>query len=236
MKTDLTEKRLMFLLGVPRSGTTIVASLFNSLEDGFCLGEPHWYLKTGHEDTGAYGKVKEHCRPVEDPKLIIETNIIPILQDTDYMLGSFKETWHRHHRADLRALLARNMSVIDHLIILFRDPILTLSSLRAHDWGELRPHHIVKDYYELDKLASHPKGIGLVFEDFCEGPLEYLNSRLPFQIEGPLDIKPTGHKYGDPRANRSDGIEVHERVINVPDHWIPQLDPAVSIWGKWGLE
>ena len=235
MKTNLPDdaKLLFFILGVPRSGTTIVASLFNSLEDGFCLGEPHWYLQTGHEDAGAYGKVGEHHRPVTDPMLIMNTNIIPILESTDYKLAGYKETWHRHHREQLRRLVKQHIPLVDFFIIVFRDPVVTLSSLRTHAWGDLKPHHIVKDYVELDRLARHPKGVGLAFEGFCDGLLGYLNKRLPFDIEGRLVLDPTGHKYGDQRANRSEGVEVHDRAVDIPEDWVGRLGPAIEIWKEW---
>lgn len=237
MKTSLTdEKLLFFVLGIPRSGTTIVGMFFNSLTDGFCLGEPHWYLHSGHTDDGAYGKVKEYYREVTDPKLIMQTNIIPILQKGPFCVGGYKATWHRGNREEMTEIIESHLSLVDFFIVVFRNPVLTLSSLRATDGWEYRePGPINKDYDYLDKLAQHPKGNAVVFEDFCNQPLAYMKSRIPFEVQGSFNLSPTGHAFGDERANRSTGIEVHARHINIGPVWIDQLAPARRIWERWKM-
>ena len=44
MNTSLTSKKTFFIYSLPRSGSTIVAKFFHSLDDGYCWSEaPKWF-------------------------------------------------------------------------------------------------------------------------------------------------------------------------------------------------
>lgn len=239
MRTNLPDgdKRLFFVIGPPRSGTTIVASVFNSLTDGFCLGEPHWLHESleGEDDVAAYGKVAEFYRPVDDHMLIMHTNIIPILQRDEFHVGGYKSTfqWFRH---TCEPLLEAHIPLVDFFVVVLRDPAKTLSSQRALGWKHLRPRSVNKDYRRMGDLAQHPKAVTVVLEDFVGDPLGYLNARLPFQIEGPLVLDPTGHRYGDPKANEAAAMDLGapwRRVSELNEKWVRALAPAIGVWEKW---
>ncbi len=238
MKTNLDHgKRLFFIIGPPRSGTTIVASVFNSLTDGFCLGEPHWL----HEAVGpdavveACGKMAEHWRLVADYKLIMSANVMPMLAREGFRVGGYKETY-QHFRHTCEPLLAAHVPLVDFFVVVLRDPRLVLSSLRAHGWDNMRVRDVNGDYGRMDELASDPNAVVVVLEDFVVDPLGYLNGRLPFRIEGPLELVPTGHRFGDPAANRSDVVDPDapaRRVMDLNEKWVRGLAPAMGVWEKW---
>jgi len=238
MKTNLDHgKRLFFIIGPPRSGTTIVASVFNSLEDGFCLGEPHWL----HEAVGpeavmeACGKVADHWRPVTDYMLIMNANVLPMLAREGVCVGGYKETY-QHFRHTCEPLLEAHLPLVDFFVVVLRDPRLVLSSLRAHGWDNVRVRDINRDYERMGELASDRRAVAIVLEDFVKDPLKYLNGRLPFRIEGPLALQPTGHRFGDPAANEAEAVDPEapaRRVMDLNEKWVRALAPAMGVWRKW---
>ena len=238
MRTNLDYgKWLFFIIGPPRSGTTIVASVFNSLEDGFCLGEPHWLheAEKGQDDIMAYGKVAQWLRPVADYKLIMHANVMPILHRDGFRVGGYKETF-QHFRHTCEPLLEAHLPLVDFFVVVLRDPRLALSSQRVLGWEHLRPKDTNRDYLRMGELAQHRKAIVVVLEDFVGDPLGYLNGRLPFRIEGPLELQPTGHRFGDPVANESDAVDPDapgRRAMDLNEKWVRALAPAMGVWEKW---
>jgi hypothetical protein len=238
MKTNLDHgKWLFFVVGPPRSGTTIVASLFNSLEDGFCLGEPHWLHEAEGPDAveEACGKMAEHWRPVGEYKLIVHANVLPMLALPGYRVGGYKETY-QGLRHTCEPLLAAHLPLVDFFVVVLRDPRLVLSSLRALGWDNVRVRDVNQDYERMGELARKRDAVVVVLEDFVLDPLGYLNARLPFRIEGPLELKPTGHRFGDPAANEATAVDPEapgRRVMELNERWCRGLAPAVRVWEEW---
>jgi len=214
MKTNLDRELTYFILGLPRSGTTIVASLFNSLQDGFCLGEPHWYVKAGHriEDVGpdCCGKVGYLWvrAGVSEVMSIYPCFIRPAVCIGGYHLGGYKETW----RGDIlgRLLVKRHLPKVDFFVLVHRDPLDVWHSQLGCNWptDEWTQARAVKGARLLCKLGASPKAVNVWYEDFRADPLGHLNAALAgrFEIQGPVSLQPTGWVFGDPRANKSEEI------------------------------
>lgn len=203
MKTDLKEKKLFFILGLPGGGTTIINNIFNSLYDGFSLGEPHWmyrlYQIRGQKDpinivkARSTGKVRNFFNKITSDKDILENGIIPTLYNNNFNLGGYKETYNPDHLQYHKSLFYKNYDKMDFIILIVRNP---------RKFSKKRDENILqayKDFYEFSKLE---KVKILIYDDFCETP-ELLNNLLPFNILGELDLKPTGHNYGDFIAHKS---------------------------------
>jgi len=190
MKTTLDRPLTYFILGLPNNGTTIVASLFNSLEDGFCICEPHWYVERGHavEDVGAgcCGKVAHlwDQADVREVREIYPGFILPATTIGGYHLGGYKETW-RDDQLGHRLLVA-HVHRVDFFVLVHR-------------------HRDRKGAGFLRMLGDNPRAVSLEYEAFRADPLGHVNKALAgrFEIEGPLEIKPSGWRFGDPRANQS---------------------------------
>jgi len=186
MKTNLETELTYFILGLPNNGTTIVASLFNSLDDGFCVCEPHWYVERGHalEDVGAgcCGKVAHlwDQADVREVREIYPGFILPAVVIGGYHLGGYKETWRNDALGN--RLLRDHVGRVDFFVVVHR-----------HDSDFLRD------------LGSHTKAVNVEYEEFRLDPLGHVNEALGgrFEIEGPVVLQPTGWQFGDPRANRS---------------------------------
>jgi hypothetical protein len=186
VNTNLNAELTYFILGLPNSGTTIVASFFNSLDDGFCICEPHWYVERGNpiDQVGpdCCGKVAEMwpLANVKDIREIYPLFVLPAVTIGGFHLGGYKETWRNDDLSHklLRAYLSR----VDFFVLVHR---------RLD-----RP---------LKRLGDNPKAVNVDYETFRADPLGHVNTALAgrFEIEGPVVLKPTGWTFGDSRANQS---------------------------------
>lgn len=237
MRTDLTRPMTFFVVGMPRGGTTIVARVFNSLADGFCLGEPHWYWQSRTKNMEA---VQEACFGKVDGYVDADLDVHELLgwiqyrlQQGDYRLGGYKETWFVNNPL-VKPITEEHKDRVDFFLVVFRHPVLVHSSQWALGWTEAASTNtIIEGYKELDILAQHPRAIPIVYERFAPNPLPYLNERLPFSIEGALTLAPTGHEYGDPYANRANVIEVRQRDVCLPPQVVAQHEETAALWAKW---
>jgi hypothetical protein len=234
LRTSLEEPKTIFVTGMPRGGTTIVAKVFNSYEDGICLGEPHWY----YNQRGSMNLVRQNCTGKVKDIFDAESpdDIIPWCQRTagtnGYNLVGFKETWF--FGWEVPRLTKKWKTQVDYCVVVFRDPVRVHSSQRALVWDDKRPVlDFRKEYRQLDRLAQQPNATGIGYELFSRHGLDYLNYRLPFSIEGPLDLQPTGHEYGDPYANRCTDLRVTNREILVTPQEIKGHQESIDIWLKW---
>ena len=199
MRAAITDPTTFFVIGMPRGGTTIVARIFNSLENGFCLGEPHWFMQARDANPEVvsrqcFGKVATTL-----PETFTEWDVLPWIEsrlDGHYQLGGYKETWYWNNGL-VRGMTEAHKDRVEFFIVVFRDPVMVHSSQVALGWQDGRsPEEYLSDYRELDALARHEKAVAVVYEDFALDPLGYLNARLPFQIDGPLVLERTGHEFG----------------------------------------
>lgn len=186
MKTNLDTELTYFILGLPNNGTTIVASFFNSLEDGFCICEPHWYVERGHPlanvGEGCCGKVASMwpLANVKEPREIYPAFILPAVTIGGYHLGGYKETWRDDDLG--HKLIEAHVPRVDFFVVVHR-----------HEGAFLR------------NLGRYDKAVNIEYQAFRVDPLRHVNAALAgrFEIEGPVVLKPTGWAFGDPRANQS---------------------------------
>lgn len=217
LKTNLVSPLDYFITGLPRSGTTIVASLLNSLDDGFCFGEPHWYLDTRRvicdEIRHFTGKVNNlvDCNLVKDKMDVLPKLITPLLiRSNTYKLGGYKETY-KGTPLD-RLLFRAHIPQVDFFIVVLRDPIEVHKSQRRVGWPvkEWGLDKALTDHDTMVDMAIHNnKAVSVWYDDFCKDPIGTMNRVLGglFVITGEPVLTPTGWIYGDPRANNSTRIE-----------------------------
>lgn len=217
MRAIVEESLRFFIVGLHRTGTTITAVIMDSLENGTCFGEPHWYAHTN------------------DTKY-------DFFDDTDCSsdLCGYKETYKfpDDERPFCDALIERHLPLVDFFIVTFRNPVLVHSSMRNWAMDYISTGVILDGYRTMDKLVSHNKGVAIVLEDMIDGGVDYLSSRLPFEIEGDLvlDTDRSHHKMGDSRAIiESSGLEHTERRILINKRKIREHEEAIAIWKKHSL-
>lgn len=193
-----------------------MGNLFNALDDGFCMMEPHWYEKAIHGND-------------------VDFMTWWMKAQTSIHLAGYKETYRIGHEM-CDDLIERHTPDTDFFIVVFRDPVYVHSSQRALGWTEWdEPEYFNESYRVLDKFIEKwpGKAIPVVYEDFVVDPLAYLNKRLPFRIEGELKLALTGYTFGDPFANRSTRIQVSRRKVCISSKEIEEHAHGRSIWSKY---
>ena len=89
MKLELKEKKVISVLGLPHSGTTIVSNTFNSMENGFCLSEPHWILLSNPKQL-TFDKLGHfNFNGIDD----IMSGIRKRITNDEFCFGGVKETY-----------------------------------------------------------------------------------------------------------------------------------------------
>lgn len=213
MRALTDRKWKFFIIGLHRTGTTITTVILDSLENGVCWGEPHWFAHINDK----------------------EEDFFDGLSCDGWDVCGYKETYKMpaKRRAFHEDLLKRHIPLVDFFIVTFRDPIKAHSSMLAWNMTYITPAVFLEGYRRLDELASHEKGIPIVLEDLVDRGLPYLNSKLPFEIEGPLDLNPErGRQYmGDTYAITKARHLVHNRRRNLltPRQMVKHTE-AVNIW------
>jgi len=205
------------ILGLPRSGTTILCSVFNSAEASVCLCEPHWamigkrmeplsnvVLKEVFGDTGL------HCSCPDE--------IFDVLLEYGRSRGlkhcGVKETY-RNWQKDWGANQIINRSDLSFLLAVHRDPRQCFASLKqqVRVWGKWvwDCDKFVKSYAEFfeDLKKCGLRVIHVKFEDFCKEGFVCLSKKLAGVADFNFSQKlnPMGKfAFGDPKAKQSDKI------------------------------
>lgn len=234
MIAQMRKPMTYFIVGFGRGGTTILANALSSPENAFCLIEPYHYHsdhgKQTRHDWTASGASVAHLLNGNEPLEAIQD----LVGTHGYDLGGYKETiepvsdW-------TGAVLPRHLEMVDFFIVILRDPKFMHSSQRAHGW-KLRadePAAYLEDYKFLAELANTYPGIPMTLEDLIIGGLDYLNSRLPFNIVGEFKLEPIESAYGDPAAKRATQFRRPDRACNLDSFEIAEHEEARRIWASF---
>ena len=178
--------------------------------------EPHWYEKAIHDNDVDFMAWWKKAK-------------------TSIHLAGYKETYRLGNPLS-DDLLTRHTPQVDFFLVVFRDPVYVHSSQKALGWTEWDEPEFFNTSYRIlqSLLESWPdKGIPIIYEDFVPDPLFYLNRRLPFQIEGELQLHETGETFGDPYANRSTKVRMSRREICLSSEEIEGHTPGRAIWSQY---
>jgi hypothetical protein len=233
VRANISKKMTFFIVGFGRGGTTILTNALNSLQNGFCLGEPYRYQFDRPDPSGpdwiACGGKVGHLLSGDDPYEAIWGAL-----GDEYLLGGYKETIEPMNDW-IEGVMPEHLQLVDFFIVIFRDPVMVHSSQRSLGWN-LRPDEPVaylEDYKFLAELASIYPAVPMVMEDLLQFPLDYLNGRLPFRIQGDFELIPTLHSYGDPAANRATAIRRPDRACSLTSLEIAGHEEARRIWASF---
>ena len=176
--TDI-EKTFISVVGLSSSGTTIVNNIFESMDNGFCISEPHWVLLTKPKKA-RFGKVG-NLNYVNVP------NIIPAIKEklfnSLYDFGGIKETY-RPFEARMKPIYELMLNQSNIVIFVFRNPIYLLNSYKAKNGVRASTGYFMKNYKVLyQTMRSYNKNkICIISERLCQagnnGVIEYLNRQL----------------------------------------------------------
>jgi len=195
------------ILGLPRTGTTLLNNILNSYDNSFCISEPHWanILNPG---SVRVDNVNIDCSKNNK----IYENIDSIVDGKKYLIGGVKETFREHQMESSNFVL--NSLYVDIIIGIFREPVSGFNGWLRTNWRGYYINHnnYIKSYLSLfNTLKNHnKKTVFLQYEKICNEGVDYINNKFKdIGIELPIieGIKKTNYIFGDPSANSGGKIK-----------------------------
>jgi hypothetical protein len=230
-------KRSLLLAGLPRSGTTVVASYISSMPDAFIFIEPHLeHLR--HHSTSFFRDPKLRwmfrLRYQEREPLPMDTAVRRV--HGRYDLVGFKETFRGEHyaRYDQRlpneALLERYLAAGYDLVAIVRDPLAVWNSFRGHfppDGWAADLDGFVENYERFFRFASASPMV--VYERFLRDPkAEVERAGFASEMAG-VALTVRGDKLGDAEAKRSREVKEFERPVHYTDEQREVLEASSAM-------
>ncbi|MFC1821539.1 hypothetical protein ACFL9T_02450 [Thermodesulfobacteriota bacterium] len=204
------DKKYTFgIVGLPRSGTSILGHIFDSLENGFCWSEPHWQDITNSKK---YSLEKIKKKYFGSLKYRMKFLIDEVNNSKSFEVGGVKETFNSFRRAPANYIFK---SDVDLIVLIFREPKSCFNSIKRLNWGNkfLDIDIFIKDYlflYKKISMVKNKKLFTIKYESLCDkSALTYLNCKFEklFKIQGELKLVNTENDFGDPDAYKSKKIK-----------------------------
>jgi len=224
MRIKSKGNKVFGIIGLPRTGTTLLNNIFNSYENCISVSEPHWknILLNGKPDRNKLKSI-----PVD---LSQNSKVIPNLQEyveetTDIMLGGVKETFRSHQRNSVDFVLKSER--VNFIVGIIRKPQDAFDSWIRSGWGgkytDVRYFtQTYKDFYNtLNK--SRKKIFWIKYEDLCKEPSGYLDKEFGdyLSFDDLERIEKTEFRIGDMKANAGGKVFVNEKKsTSVPENQI----------------
>jgi hypothetical protein len=209
------KNQILSVLGLPHSGTTIVSNFLNSMNNGFCLSEPHWILLSNPKQL-TFDKVKNlRFKNVND---ILPSIKKKLNNDDKFDFGGVKETFRPQDKNIKRHLdIIANRS--DILFFVFRNPKFLYNSFKKLakniNRNPMPISRLIPDYNNLYEVVKETKDKAVIIklEDFCRAGnkniTKFVNDKAKgkIKITGPFQLNKTNYKYGNNVANNSNTIK-----------------------------
>jgi len=202
---------IVSVLGVPNSGTTIVNNTLNSMQNGFCISEPHWILRLQRKQLKLDKAGNIRFTSADD----FMDGVAQRVRESRFEFGGVKETY-RPFDGRMKNIYEKVLAASDLVIVTFRDPAALYNSHKSSsknktgtNIGAVQKLH---DIYKasralLDQYSD--KAVPLVLEDYCRagdaGAIEFLNKTLKgkAKVRGKFALQRTKFIFGNDKANKS---------------------------------
>jgi hypothetical protein len=186
------------MIGMPRSGSTIMSSLINSVDGSFVVGEPH-AMARAQRPPGM-----SHIPNILDTRygafrLETGTDVLGQLEAFGESAGAriigFKECWVPV--VEPLRLIKHYGDNLSHVLIAIREPRTNYMSIveREH-LGKMSPEEFTEKYVKLieyvllnNSVTYNKKAQPIVYELFIENPFEEVRRATGWIIEGDLELK-----------------------------------------------
>jgi len=233
-----SDKFKFMICGVPRSGTTLLAAIFNSCEGCTCLSEPHLELLFKNSVT-ALG----HSVIVRDRT---DTPLDQLVSSLNGHVG-FKETFRSLQVDDDGNVVDATFDIVDLLknqtpfpfsgisdsdlemfpitVRLFenyeqagyrrfnivRDPVACWNSTKVllHKWGRLNQHMLTNFATNYTAFIKTCDEHSVIYENLCLDPSTEIFRATKLIIDGPVQLVPDSLVKGDPIARSSTEAKLH---------------------------
>ena len=224
MKHNLKTRTSIGVIGMPRSGTTIVTSFINSLDRATMWGEAHkiWggndrTLSTRYGD----GRLKN------GPDVLGQVEAFAIKHDLlIYGTKDVVDAIVTDPIATYRSYGTR----YDHVFVTFRNPRKMWTSIKelghADGLGMTENDFIWKHNAFVNYCIRFKNATPIILERFRKDPIGYMSTQMGFEITGPVVLeKYTGG--GDPHTIKDTEIRRESNRISDPS---PALDKACAAY------
>jgi len=240
----VTAKRqpLIGIIGIPRSGTTILSNVLNSCDNGYCVVEPIWATLCGVQ-AKQFKTIKTGCFSTV-PYTEIPNRLRKITVALNYGFGAIKETFRKHQQYCVKPITDK----ADILLCCYREPIANFASWKRTNWGNEydNPAFFIQNYLEfhrfcLQQFTVKPV-VAIVHENLCIQKILYFNNcfKQYGHIDGEFLLKGVDSNYsmGDGRAANSTNITPSNKEVgNINKQEIDAIRRSLSgIYNKFQKE
>jgi hypothetical protein len=201
------QKSIFGILGLPRSGTTLLNGILNSYANAFSISEPHWSNILAPHAT-RLDKISFDC---SNNKTIYANLDAFLTHSNEYVIGGIKETYREHQPESANFILHSDQ--VDFVIGVFREPASGFSAWLRTEWRGYydEPTNYIKSYKKLHQTLTTitTKRVFLTrYERLCEEGITYLNEVFAghLRFDELHQIKKSDFHFGDPQANQGGDI------------------------------
>lgn len=174
MELRLRHKKKIFfsIIGLPRSGTTLVSNIFNSCTNAFSISEPHWAFMR-FKNNLSFGKIEKDFKPYWNNDII---NILPalntFLHQEKYDVGGFKETYN----STSKRINYITDELINIIIFVYRNPLYCFNSQKKENPCQ-NVKALISEYNKFTEFhdSVKQKTYTIDYEKVCEDKEKYLN-------------------------------------------------------------
>lgn len=188
------KRREIAIIGMPRSGSTIVASYINSFDRAFILGEPHLAANSPRPMGKSWSAIVDTpfdaqiiLVPGKDPYPII----IEFADTFDLLTVGFKECWTPW--TNPVDIVSGMLERLDSVIVTVRDPRTNYASIRERTkpgYPPLYSSTFNREYARLcDFVDNEPKARPVFLSFFREFPEESIKYATKWTLHGEHEFK-----------------------------------------------
>lgn len=182
--TKLNNPVTLVVVGMPGSGTTIIASFINSLERSIIFGEP---TRAGSNVTFKSRYEDYRFKPGDKLEQIIDFG-----NRHDLLIRGYKEVWNVRH-FHLIELVEGQRDKLDIVLTVLREPRRNYSSMMAmnHNRGTKgsTKQYIIYMYTSLaDKILNDPLYVPIIYDEFIKDPFGTINTKLCWGVVGQMSL------------------------------------------------
>lgn len=219
------ERKYFRLLGLPRSGTTIISNYLNSQANGYCLIEPVWGFKLGKEEV--LDELPFNASEV-DGLIDLDRKLEEGYWQSSWQFGAIKETyrpWNSELKEYYDYLFDQKKNSI---IYIFRNPAENFNSLKSMRWNPAGLDGFIPAYLELGQRALEHESPIIIYESFLDQKDKLLSAMLRQNIRPVRRIKTRSVDFGDSRANRSHSISEQPKPLMLEDDEVQQIEAQLG--------
>jgi hypothetical protein len=224
MRFAVNNKQVCGIVGLPRSGTTVVSSICNSAVNAFAVVEPVWIYKSNKSNyitSDKFGTI--------DLTGDVIMQIRGLLNRFD--VCAVKETFRIYEICCVDDIFNKT----DTIIAVYRDPVSAFNSWRRNNWAPLYNNidYFITNYERFDtlvRMASRERQTYVIdLEKLCVGRKEFWNNNVvSLPIDGELQLikNRDSVNFGDIRARDSEQIDAIATIAsnNLNSHEIALLN------------